>query len=125
MRQIKFRAWDKKGEQMVNHIAELRFDNDTLSSIQSEYDLDIDDGQNSGHYERLCNEIILMQFTGLKDKNGKDIYEGDLVKQTVLGSNGEIVATANVEVIFEGSCYKPMSYHSTEYLEVIGNIYEK
>lgn len=56
-REIKFRAWDKKDKLWVAGF------NIPQSGINTEW-----------------GDKVLMQFTGLKDKNGKEIYEGDIVK---------------------------------------------
>ena len=64
MRTIKFRAWDKRSKEMIY---EISVPNDGLVWLNQ-----ILDG-----YSKYKS---LMQYTGLKDKNGKDIYEGAIVK---------------------------------------------
>lgn len=71
-REIKFRAWD--GKQMY-----LRAGINFTGTCEVPYS----DGEwHTGDRPLLGKEVVLMQFTGLKDKNGKEIYEGDLVKHS-------------------------------------------
>ena len=67
MREIKFRAWDKKNKRMSEpfYLLDVPFwTNDVL---------EIKRGVVKARAE-------ILQFTGLKDKNGKDIYEGDIIQ---------------------------------------------
>ena len=117
-REIKFRVWDKEPRIMIY----LNTSHDSLmfhnAGNASYYNLQ--NGSGGDEYE-------LMQFTGLKDKNGKEIYEGDIVDFN--GTRGLF----KYEVTFsEGSfCYnvfgdmKSFKYDGANYsCEVIGNVYE-
>lgn len=68
-REIKFRAWDKENKLMFPHKLIDQYDKDDFMLWG-----DIFSGQDK--------TVELMQFTGLKDKNGKEIYEGDVVRYT-------------------------------------------
>jgi len=76
MREIKFRAWDKNIETMVDP-AFLQLDGNGLTAGFYE-NCDPEESAWETDPEILKN-IILMQYTGLHDKNGKEIYEGDII----------------------------------------------
>jgi len=120
MREIKFRAWDKRKQTWYHKIVEWVFGRPKGSL---------------GQLPELSAEVVLMQYTGLKDKNGKEIYEGDIVQfqADVLddGSFGDSLKPAYfvlAKVVFMGSAFRfeyggnvPLAHSACE---IIGNIYE-
>jgi len=109
MREIKFRIWsDKKMDYSPVTYTEWLNDNFEF------------DGYNEGE------EPVVMQFTGLKDKNGKEIYEGDIVKRWI-NSRGLIYPSMYkkniITIEFKNSSWN-IKPKLLDRLEIIGNIYE-
>ena len=69
MRTIKFRAWDKKEKLFV----------DAAGLAISAFGEPMEFGNGDCHFN--MDDLVVMQFTGLLDKNGKEIYEGDIIKR--------------------------------------------
>lgn len=122
MREIKFRAFveDSKTMQKVLMIW-LNGQN---------YGLQFTDGDTTTLSTTAAKEgVKLMQYTGLKDKNDKEIYEGDIVKYLLPHPEPENYEEYTEEVNYVDGCfcvegYTPL-YATTDWnVEVIGNIYE-
>lgn len=112
MREIKFRAWDKENEKMMK-VSSLHLENKEISVKENE----------TFHLFRMQD---LMQYTGLKDKNGKEIYEGDIVVlNNIENDNMCIVRYEHSSYRLEGwSLREDLSNVEDRFLEVVENIYE-
>ncbi|MGX5858981.1 YopX family protein [Streptococcus sanguinis] len=118
-----FRAWLKKEKEMID-VDEIHWDRGKFEFIG--------DGIT---FQRLANEVELMQSTGLKDKNGKEIFEGDIIKVTNENSWLEVVSYEKEKSMFvikeiNRNFKVPSSplydlFNTTIFeSEIVGNIYE-
>ena len=122
MRDIKFRAWSKSDNKYYYRVLVGNTDNTDDQYVCSS----VYDGDKWVHFDEYCG--VIEQYTSLKDKNGTEIYEGDVVK---VEGDGEIY---RVKWIRSGFGLEPR-YNSPRYpvlgnvelrrkIEVIGNIHE-
>ena len=115
MREIRFRAWDNETKSLFQVVAFSCWDDktndwtDTITKVQD---------CNGNWYK----DFVLMQYTGLLDKNRKEIYEGD-----VLRWDGSVVGEVSFEhceyIVGKGVDARALCNASDE-IETIGNLYE-
>lgn len=119
MRELKFRAWDKDTAKYTDGVGELYVDI-------------LEVGTKTYRIEQMCpGRYIIEQYTGLKDKNGKEIYEGDVVRVVRSYGYGFLPKGAKAKIEFDEKelCYKlrgqgEFRLTAKKELEVIGNIHE-
>ena len=118
----KFRAWHHELGRMMS-ISDMWFNVDSLGEIG------LDDAVMNDYITVSPDEIELMQSTGLKDKNGKEVFVGDIIKCT-RGCPHEVYLEKEYGGTYIGGMpaiyLKGLreGYTWTEHEEIIGNIYE-
>jgi len=145
MKNMKFKIWDKKlkvfGYPVKNNKTNK---NNKIITLKDKFIIFEKNVYECDKYEIRDiienDRFILMKYTEVKDKNGKEIFDGDIVKRTVIGynetieeigfinfQNGAFIFNSTAKDKFKTSLYedlKPYPSKAMPEYEVIGNIYE-
>lgn len=120
MREIKFEAWDKKEKKMLSSADWLAIELSGAIDIVTPY---------YTYFRAEEDRYILRQYTGLKDKNGKEIHEGDIIEHC--GERYIVPSFIPLNRMYEAENVKSHYDGSDDWMsmsdvdwEIIGNIYE-
>lgn len=115
----KFRAYHKKKERLVD-VLEINFEYNTVTLAM---ETDSDKEYYWWSSTSYLDEVELMQFTGLTDINGKEIYEGDIITTDIDSIKGTLIYRYGCFQVKYGH-EKYESLINISYPEVIGNIHQ-
>ena len=113
MREIKFRAWDVKRTEIIY------------------FDLDLCNEESRAWWNEQIKGNPVMQYTGLNDRNGKEIYDGDIVVARIYRDENEVgyVQACRVDWDKENAMFTLYGWYGQSLkhfnkIKVIGNVYE-
>lgn len=119
MREIKFRALYKSTNEIVD-VESIIWDDGKITNVsfQDAVDFDYEDG---GIWSANIDDVILLQYTGFKDKEEFEIYEGDIVEQTLFGDEISKMDIVVKDMVLD---FSKLFCGSSKENKIIGNIYE-